>query len=341
MIESGERVMEFIGDIDFIVPWVDGTNSDWQRQYKNFEKEIVDYDFNGPERLRSTKNLLVQWVRGVTQYAEWVHEVVIVVDRLNLPDIPDMLLKNTRVVCHDEFIPQKFLPTFNSNVIELFIDKVPGISENFVLFNDDCYVINTLEKKDFFDLDGVPVDSDTVIPLNTSNDYSHILLNNLILINRDVSFSNYKSRFLRKSLFHLNKKVLKSMLFILEYGAFVGWHDEHMPIAYRKEDFQQTFKIFENERDAQGNHRFRSRRDISHLLVRFWRLAKGVYHFRKANHLGVFLQIENDNEQRSLKAVLQGDAKVVCINDRKIPEMTAMDINDSLERIMINYYKGA
>ena len=52
---------------------------------------------------------------------------------------------------HNEFIPAKFLPTFNSGVIECFLHKIPGLAELFVYANDDFYLFNETRPDDMFD----------------------------------------------------------------------------------------------------------------------------------------------------------------------------------------------
>ena len=46
---------------------------------------------------------------------------------LNLTD------KKIEVIDHTEIIDAKYLPVFNSSVIEMNIYKIPGLSENFIV----------------------------------------------------------------------------------------------------------------------------------------------------------------------------------------------------------------
>ena len=82
------------------------------------------------------------------------------------------------------FIPQKYLPTFNSHPIEWNFHRIKNLSEHFVYFNDDIFLLQPIEPTDFF-RDGKPVDmlalqpdvanvEDTVMP--------YIYLNNTMLL---------------------------------------------------------------------------------------------------------------------------------------------------------------
>ena len=50
---------------------------------------------------------------------------------------------------HKEFIPINLLPTFNSNCIEMYLHRIRTLADNYVLFNDDQFVLNSLTE-DFF-----------------------------------------------------------------------------------------------------------------------------------------------------------------------------------------------
>ena len=41
-----------------------------------------------------------------------------------------------------QFIPNNFLPTFNSCTIEMFIGNIKGLSEYFIYGNDDMFFVN-------------------------------------------------------------------------------------------------------------------------------------------------------------------------------------------------------
>ena len=51
---------------------------------------------------------------------------------------------------------EEFLPVFNSNSIETMVYKIPDLSEHFIYFNDDLFLIKETKPSDFF-RDGNPV----------------------------------------------------------------------------------------------------------------------------------------------------------------------------------------
>ena len=62
-----------------------------------------------------------------------------------------------KIVKHSEFILKEYLPTFNSNVIEFYFHKIKELSEKFVYFNDDMFLLNNVKQNRFF-INGLPCD---------------------------------------------------------------------------------------------------------------------------------------------------------------------------------------
>lgn len=60
------------------------------------------------------------------------------------------------MVRHEDFMAPAYLPTFNINSIELNLHRIKGLSQQFVFFNDDMFLINSVVQEDFFK-NGFPV----------------------------------------------------------------------------------------------------------------------------------------------------------------------------------------
>ena len=133
--------------IDFVILWVDGNDSKWKRRRAFFSPEEKD---NGSTENRFRDwGLLRYWFRGAECFAPWVNRIFFVTDG----QIPPWLNREhprLRIVSHEEYIPPQYLPTFNSNVIELWLHRIPELAEQFVLFNDDMYLIAPVASEDFF-----------------------------------------------------------------------------------------------------------------------------------------------------------------------------------------------
>jgi hypothetical protein len=153
-------------DIDFVLPWVDGNDPDWQQEFLRYFPESQ----YRPERFRDWGTLRY-WFRAIEKFAPWVHRIYFVTNGQK----PDWLRTDhpkIRWVKHQDYIPECYLPTFCSNVIELNYHRIPGLSEHFVLFNDDMF-LNAPITPEYYFKKGLPVDA----PLEEIK--SHIFCNDV------------------------------------------------------------------------------------------------------------------------------------------------------------------
>ena len=65
-----------------------------------------------------------------------------------------------RIAFHRDFIPAHLLPCFNVNTIEMFLHRIPRLSEYFIYSNDDLFPLSPLKAEDFFR----PADDGTLWP---------------------------------------------------------------------------------------------------------------------------------------------------------------------------------
>ena len=177
--------------IDFVVTWVDGSDEKWLKE-KNKYKADKNQDASNT-RYRDYE-IIKYFFRSVEKYAPWVNKIYFI----TWGHVPKWLnSKNPKLVIvkHKDFIPKKYLPTFNSCAIELNMHRIKDLSETFVYFNDDIVLNNYTKEKDFFE-NGYPKDSavlNAIIPYGKSN-FEHRLVNNSNLINRNFNMMSVIKR---------------------------------------------------------------------------------------------------------------------------------------------------
>lgn len=167
--------------------WVDGNDEKWQKERNKYSKKIDEV--NNESRFRDWE-LLRYWFRGVEKYASWVNKIYFV----TWGHIPSWLNTDNEkivIVNHNDFIPDKYLPTFNSHTIELNLNKIEELSEYFVLFNDDTFITNYVRKEDFFK-NNLPCETAVLNPIIAlgSDHFSNISVNNLTVINNNFNKRN-------------------------------------------------------------------------------------------------------------------------------------------------------
>ena len=155
-------------EIDFVLTWVDGDDPIWIKEKNKYlgQKPVdgINSDANSDCRYRADHDLLRYWFRLVEKNAPWVHRIHFV----SCGQIPEWL--NTdhpiiNVVDHADYIPQEYLPTFNARPIELNLHRIESLSEQYVQFNDDMFLLQPVTPEFFFK-NGKPV-------LSTDLRYSH------------------------------------------------------------------------------------------------------------------------------------------------------------------------
>ena len=210
-------------DIDFVIPWVDGSDPAWIEEFNKYcpeDKRIID----ASEKRYRDFGLLRYWFRGVEQFAPWVRKVHFVTCGQK-PDWLNLSAPKLHWVQHKDYIPQEYLPVFSSHPIELMMHKIPGIAEQIVYFNDDLFLTSPVRKKFFF-RNGLPCDS-AILGTISLTDIGHILLNNNNLINSVFSKKKVIRGNLGKWLNVKYGKALARTLLLLPYAGFTGFYNPH------------------------------------------------------------------------------------------------------------------
>lgn len=169
-----------MGKIDFVIAWLDSTDPIWQNAFHSYlPKSQSIYDLRCI-RFRNWENLRY-WFRGVEKFAPWVNKIHFI----TCGQIPNWLNTNApklHVVKHTDYIPHEYLPTFSSCPIALNLHRIEGLSEHFVFFDDDMFLIDKVGPEKFF-RNGLPCDMAAFNALSPGDIFTHIVVNDLYVIN--------------------------------------------------------------------------------------------------------------------------------------------------------------
>lgn len=297
--------------IDFVILWVDGNDPKWKEEKEKYKK-TKENDVN---RFRDWENLQY-WFRGVEKYAPWVNKIHFI----TWGHIPEWL--NTKhpklnIVKHTDFIPEEYLPTFNSNVIELNLHRLQDLAEQFVLFNDDMFLCKKTKESDFFK-DGKPCEmyaENINMPLGYNNSFSHTALNNIGIINKYFTKKEVMKNNIGKYFnFKYGIDNMRTLL-LLPWPQYAQFKDPHIPVALLKSTLNL---LWEKETEAlitTSKNRFRENTDINQYLIRYWQLLTGNFCPRSAK-IGKYFEIENINT-KLIYTIEKQKYKMICLNDIK------------------------
>jgi len=299
-------------DIDFVLLWVDGNDKNW-----HLEKSKYAPGYNADVsavRYRDWDNLQY-WFRGVEKYAPWVRKIHFITCG-HYPEWLNLNHPKLNFVKHSDYIPSDYLPTFNSNAIELGIHRIEELSDKFVCFNDDMFVINKVGKSDFFKKD-LPCDQvimNCIIPLGV---VSYTDFNNMHIVNKYFKKNTVIKNNLLKW-YNLSYGLMNfNNIFFLPWKNFSRFISRHLPIPYLKKTYQEVWEAEEKLLDNTTKNKFRTKEDVSHWLFRYWRLMKGEFY--PAPNLGKKVGISASDKHNALiyNAIKKQKYRVICVNDEE------------------------
>lgn len=312
--------------IDFVITWVDGNDPLWQKERKKYEpKQNKDKKEEGSETdIREVRyrdyGILKYWFRAVEKYAPWVHKIFFVTWG-HIPEWLDLTNPKLVIVKHEDFIPKEYLPTFNSNVIEMNFHRIKGLANQFVSFNDDVLLTSLVNDEDFFQ-NGLPCDqleSRIVYNYNLEDIFPHTEFNNMGIINRNFTQDEklkHKDKWISERYIPEENKWNE---LDLNAPRYLGFKDYHVSIPFLKSTF---VKVWEKEGallDQICRHRFRTPMDVSIWFIRYWQLIEGNFEIRNMRDFGRYFTLALQNS-RMYDAIQNETYHVICINDKPNPE---------------------
>ena len=298
-------------EIDIVIPWVDGGDPEWRAERAQYTASSSSD--NSEARYRDW-DLLRYWFRAIEKNAPWVRTIHFVTWG-HLPQWLDTSNPKLHIVNHRDYIPGEYLPTFSSHTLELNMHRIEGLSEQFLYFNDDVYLMGSTCPEDFF-LNGLARDS-AVLGLVKNTDVSnfmpYIMLNMLAVINMRFSQRSVLKKHFRKWFRPEYGPGLLMNLYLAPQRYFVGIRNWHTCTPFTRTTLRQVWEEVPEILDATCRRRFRSREDVNQYLFRYWRLAKGEFVPQKPN--STYLTIGSQSTEDVKRVIDSGKYKVVCIND--------------------------
>lgn len=262
--------------MDVVITYVNITDR-FKEQYSKYVKKELEEN-----RFRSYDTLELQ-VKGIRKYLPYIENIFIVVSELE--QVQGLDLSDCKIITHDQIIPQKYLPCFNSCTIEMFLHKIPGLNEQFLYFNDDIFVIDNIPSSYWFK-DNKPCLCPQVCDFNSedTNIYHKNLYNSTQLIAKDLKFINkYNHKYIKQS--HSIRPFLKS--------TCTKIFNKHI------------FEIFNTVTRTRHSKNFNMSlfNDYDYLSLNYIPCERNYSYF------------ENDNIDNIINCINKKENKIICIND--------------------------
>lgn len=320
--------------IDFVVTWVDMNDPAWQEEFARYSgREKTEANGVSDARFRDY-GFLRYWFRGIEKFAPWVRKIHFVTSG-QLPEWLDTDNPKLNPVSHKDFIPAEYLPTFNSVVIERFMHRIPGLSDRFVYFNDDFYIIRPVSPERFF-RNGLPCDF-ACFQYNPSwSQWYKTLKNNVRIINRHFDKKSVMKEFHDKWFNEEYGSKARMNRLLRHYGKFITLRTHHNAQPYLKETFDEVWDAAGQElRETSGN-RFRSVTDYSPELFRTWQICRGNFEpYNTYKDTKMFPLMVRPKQ--AVRAIYEQKYSLICLNDNvhiRNYDQLMRKIKDAFESIL-------
>lgn len=264
-----------MNDIDIVIPWVDGSDPEWQEAFKKYVALETGRDNNTEIRYRDWDNMQYLF-RGIEKFAPWVRKVHLITTGQK-PKWLNMDAPKLNFVRHEDFIPKEFLPTFSVRPIELNLHRIEGLAEHFVYFNDDYFLLRPVRPERFF-RNGLPCDMAVLDTLPMGGPRGHMLMNDVNVVNSHFRKNAVLKANPMKWLNPAYGSQLLRTVALLPFSVFPGFRNQHMPQAFLKSTFQEVWDVEEPLLREVSSHRFRDITDVNQYMFRFWQLMSGKFH---------------------------------------------------------------
>lgn len=326
--------------IDFVVTWLDSTDEEWQQQYAYYKEKTTGRSESA--RFRNM-DIFQYWFRAVEQYAPWVNKVFLVTNGTFPKWINDKHPKLV-LVRHSDYIPEEFLPTFNSHTIELFMHRIKGLSEQFVYFNDDFF-LNAPVLPEFYFRDGLPCDNNKEsmmnVPIYNNQDKYGIYMS--ILANVGILNAYFDRRqTVHQSLkrwygFHLGKKGLLLSFLLRRSRRFIGFQWRHFEQPFLKSVFEEAWEKAPEQLFASCT-RFREEVQLTPYFFRYWQFATNRFYPVKL-YKSILYNLRMSKLDWVERALQNKETMSICLNDTaNCPDDEFYAINCELQRILNQKY---
>lgn len=232
-------------------------------------------------------------VKGIRKFMPFINSIFVVSDHATS-------YEDTISVQHNHIIPSKYLPTFSSCTIEMFLHKIKGLNDKFIYFNDDMLPVSEMKESEF-------VDSGKLLLAYGPDDGSN------------------------GNCYRLN---LRNASELLGVERFIPAHNPHV---YDKSLCEECFNKYKDIIYSKCS-RFRSPMSYNQYLYLYYAIANGAT-IRKPDS-SKFLWADDILNLQQVEELFNESKSFVCINDRDSYSVPRNTLKDSWNDFLSRYYSA-
>lgn len=301
-------------NLDMVVLYVNNQDKYWQALYEKYsriERGIASNEENGKYRYANSDDFKYVF-RGLEKNVQNLGIIHLVV--MSESQVPTWLdSSKIHVIIHEDFMPRKLLPTFNSSTIEMYIWNLFGVSERFIYGNDDMYPIYTLKEHMLFEGDKIKL--------------GFIKNDNYNEIDRDSIWFNFFE--------NSRKLAAKNALNPFEAPEGSWYAIPHTIVPYRKSFLKNAYYQNKTILDASCT-RFREKKNFNQYYYAWWCIYNNFS--TNTTYRFVYEPVQRINPRRVAKEITNEGRenrpfRVICLNDTMDSPKDTQPLKDALAKV--------
>ena len=305
--------------IDFVIPWVDGNDPEWLALRNRYLGQQIEND-RAPVLFDASRNRFDDWgtlrylFRSIESCAPWVHKIHLITWG-HVPQWLNITHPQLNIVRHQDYIPTRYLPTFSANTIELNLHHLESLTEKFVYFNDDMFLLRKLTPDDFFK-NGLPRLHARILPANMSRKtwFAMRTANAAIVSDHFTTWQAVRNHPI--AWFNPCDGIYSLVnIMLIPFGYFSMFWALHIPEAYLKSTFETVWDKEFPLLHAVCMHKFRGNLDPNIWLMQNWQLATGRFTRREFSPGKSFHITSRDISLQAADYIRKQKGKMICVND--------------------------
>lgn len=198
--------------VDYVIPFVDFSDDIWYEVYEKHVDKTKGWN-NNSTRFRDWDVLKYQ-LRSIEKNMPWINNIYIIIS-ITPTQVPKWLNTNNdkiHIVMDSDIIPPEYLPTFNSNTVDLFIPNIKGLADHYIYACDDYVITKPLSYSDFYTNDDKVKQYISIFYMNPNHPYTQTIVNS----NNFVNGAN-----------ELKQKTIKQLKIQNKPGKILGYKSNH------------------------------------------------------------------------------------------------------------------
>lgn len=312
--------------VDVVILWVDVSDEKWRRR-RDDARGAAPQQYVGAT---NEWDLLRYLLRGIDRHCPWVRRVHLVTPG-QTPSWLDSSVEGIVIVDQDTLLPEGHAPTFNSMAVEANLDRIPGLAERFVYFNDDMLVVRPTRASDLFPR-GRPAGFAIQNALSGSSAWSHWVLNAVGIVDRAFDKRTVmRRRPLQWFSPRYGRQLLRNLA-LLPWASFTGFFEPHLPMALMRRTFAEVRAAAPVEMAQTSAASFRSLDNVIPFVHRYWQLCSGNFSPVSPGRYGRFFEIGAHTIDGIEHALAKPRGWFLCLND--LPDAADEAVRERLLRAL-------